>query len=62
MQGLIFKHDHGGSGERHYIESIGSGVCLLDYDNDNDLDIYFCQGSELPGWDKDIVLESGKSS
>ncbi len=58
MQGLNFKHDHGGSGEKYYIESIGSGVCLLDYDNDNDLDIYFCQGSGLPGWDKNIVLEN----
>ena len=37
---------------------MGSGVCLLDYDNDHDLDIYFCQGSPLPGWDKNINLEN----
>jgi hypothetical protein len=29
---------------------MGSGVCLLDYDNDGDLDIYFTQGAPLPGW------------
>lgn len=57
-QGLTFEHDHGGSGERYYIETIGPGVCLFDYDNDDDLDIYFCQGSGLPGWDKDIILEN----
>ena len=57
-QGLIFYHDHGGSGQRYYIETIGSGVCLLDYDNDEDLDIYFCQGSALPGWKKNINLEN----
>ena len=57
-QGLDFVHDHGGSGKKYYVETMGSGVCLLDYDNDNDLDIYFCQGSPLPGWDKNIILEN----
>ena len=55
-QGLDFIHDHGGSGEKYYVETMGSGVCLLDFDNDNDLDIYFCQGAALPGWDKNTVL------
>ena len=57
-QGLVFSHDRGGSGERYYIETIGAGVCLLDYDNDADLDIYFCQGAPLPGRDKNIILEN----
>ncbi|MBH10377.1 MAG: hypothetical protein CMG74_08535 [Candidatus Marinimicrobia bacterium] len=57
-QGLDFIHDHGGSGEKYYVETMGSGVCLLDYDNDNDLDIYFCQGAPLPGWNKKIILEN----
>ena len=35
-QGLDFIHDHGGSGEKYYVETMGSGVCLLDFDNDND--------------------------
>ena len=49
-KGLHFTHDHGGSGEKYYVETMGSGVCLLDYDNDGDLDIYFSQGAPLPGW------------
>ncbi|MBC8345519.1 MAG: CRTAC1 family protein [Candidatus Marinimicrobia bacterium] len=49
--GLHFTHDHGGNGEKFYVETMGSGVCLVDYDNDGDLDIYFTQGAPLPGWD-----------
>ena len=56
--GLEFDHAHGGSGEKFYVETMGSGVCLLDYDNDNDLDIYFCQGAPLPGWEKNLKLEN----
>ena len=55
---LNFKHDHGGSGEYYYVESMGSGICTFDYDNDGDLDAYFPQGSPLPGWDKQITLEN----
>jgi len=55
---LNFIHDHGGTGEKYYIETMGSGVCLFDYDNDGDLDSYFLQGSSLPGWDKEIILEN----
>ena len=56
-QGLIFHHYHGG-GERYYFEIIAPGICLFDYDNDNDLDFYFCQGSSLPRWNKNINLEN----
>jgi len=55
---LNFTHDHGGSGEYYYVESMGSGVCVFDYDNDGDLDAYFPQGSPLPGWNKKIKLEN----
>ena len=55
---LNFTHDHGGSGEYYYVESMGSGVCVFDYDNDGDLDVYFPQGSPLPGWNKKIKLEN----
>lgn len=58
VQGLNFVHDHGGSGEKYYVETMGSGVCLLDFDNDQDLDIYFCQGSALPGWNKETVMKN----
>ena len=55
---LNFIHDHGGTGEKYYVETMGSGVCLFDYDNDGDLDAYFLQGAPLPGWDKEIILEN----
>ena len=58
LQGLSFIHDHGGTDQRFYIETIGAGVCLFDFDNDEDLDLYFCQDSPLPGWDKDLELEN----
>lgn len=55
---LNFIHDHGGSGEYYYVESMGSGVCIFDYDNDGDLDAYFPQSSPLPGWKKSVILEN----
>ena len=55
---LNFVHDHGGTGEKYYMETMGSGVCLFDYDNDGDLDAYFLQGASLPGWEKEIILEN----
>ena len=55
---LNFVHDHGGTGEKYYMETMGSGVCLFDYDNDGDLDAYFLQGAPLPGWNKKIILET----
>ncbi len=57
-QMLEFKHDHGGSGNYFYIESMGAGVCLFDYDNDGDLDAYFTQGVPLPGWEKNLILKN----
>ena len=47
--GIEFRHENGESGKKYFIEPIGSGVALFDYDNDHDLDIYFVNGSDLPG-------------
>jgi len=45
--GIDFTHVSG-SPEKHYIfEAKGGGVCLLDYDNDGWLDIYFVNGNTL---------------
>ena len=46
--GIEFRHVNGGSGQKYFIEPIGSGVALFDFDNDNDLDLYFVNGSDLP--------------
>ena len=45
--GLDFVHFSGASGQMFFPEIMGSGVGLLDYDNDGDLDAYFAQGQML---------------
>ena len=47
--GIEFQHINGESGKKYFIEPIGSGVALFDFDNDTDLDLYFVNGSDLPG-------------
>lgn len=48
--GLLFEHPPWGA-QYHYVDIMGSGVCLLDYDRDGFLDVYFVQ-QQLPvqGW------------
>ena len=45
--GLGFKHMDGRSGRFDFLEELRSGTAF--FDNDNDLDIYFVNGSDLPG-------------
>jgi hypothetical protein len=53
--GIHFKHLNG-SPDKHYIfEAKGGGVCLLDYDNDSWLDIFFVNGNTLEDVQRGVI-------
>ena len=45
--GLSFIHENGSAGSFYLPEITGSGVALIDYDNDGDLDVYLVQSGSL---------------
>jgi hypothetical protein len=44
-----FSHFNGRSGRRYIVEIMGSGVALLDYDGDGDLDVLLLDGAPIDG-------------
>ncbi len=47
--GLDFVQYDGRSGRRYYVETTASGCGFLDFDNDDDLDVYLLTGAQTPG-------------
>jgi hypothetical protein len=45
-----FTHTDGGSGRRYFVEQIGSGLAIFDFDGDGWQDVYLCSGAALPGY------------
>ncbi|MEE8526158.1 MAG: CRTAC1 family protein, partial [Thermoanaerobaculia bacterium] len=45
--GLDFVHFNGMSGELYFVEMMGPGGALFDYDRDGDLDVFIVQGTPL---------------
>ena len=45
--GLSFLHDNGMTGQLYFSEVMGAGVGLLDFDGDDDLDVYLVQGAPI---------------
>jgi enediyne biosynthesis protein E4 len=47
--GIHFKHNSGAFGKKYLPETMGSGVCFIDYDNDGWQDILFVNSMDWPG-------------
>lgn len=45
--GLVFTHHSGETGQFYIPEIMGAGIGLLDYDGDDDLDVFILQGTRL---------------
>ena len=52
--GLQFRHVDGRSGQRYFLETVGSGTAFFDYDADGFMDIYFVNGTDLPGFNSSV--------
>ena len=57
---LPFTHSSGAKGEFYMPEIMGSGVALIDYDNDGDLDIFLLQGHPAAGSNKLLRNDGGQ--
>lgn len=47
--GIQFVHTDGSSGRRYIVESVAAGLATFDYDGDGDFDLFFLNGTALPG-------------
>ena len=47
--GIHFRHNSGAFGKKYLPETMGSGVCAIDYDNDGWQDIFFVNSKNWPG-------------
>jgi enediyne biosynthesis protein E4 len=47
--GIHFKHNNGAFGKKYLPETMGSGACFIDYDNDGWQDIFFVNSMDWPG-------------
>src|ERR1700687_160035 len=47
--GIHFKHNNGAFGKKYLPETMGSGACFLDYDNDGWQDILLINSMDWPG-------------
>ncbi len=48
--GIRFRHEDGGTGRKYFVEVMGPGCGLFDYDGDGWPDVYLVNGGALPGY------------
>ncbi|HOW66823.1 MAG TPA: CRTAC1 family protein [Candidatus Paceibacterota bacterium] len=58
--GVRFVHTDGSSGKRYIVETVASGLGLIDYDNDGFPDLLFLNGNPLPGSPKPSRLSTNE--
>jgi hypothetical protein len=56
--GISFRHVNGATGQKFMLETLGSGVCVFDYDGDGRQDLFFVQSGRLPGYQPRQPLRS----
>lgn len=58
--GIDFVHTNGENGRHYVIEPYSAGLAIFDYDNDGWEDIYFVNGSKLPGTPEEAALPTNR--
>ncbi len=56
LAGIRFRHSYGDNKMDNIVEGTGAGVCVLDFDNDGFLDIYFANGA----WTRGVSNNMGR--